>query len=101
AAYRVNPIEALIIKPLIRIPSVILANLVLGQNVVPEFLQNDATPQRLADEVIALIGDTPARRIQIEAFGKLDNIMQIGRLRPSERAADIVIEVARRRGGGR
>ena len=38
-----------------RLPSVILANLVLGENVVPEFLQRDCTPQRLAEALVPLL----------------------------------------------
>ena len=48
--------------------SVILANLVLGENVVPEFLQRDCTPERLAAALLPLLSDTPERRRQIEAF---------------------------------
>ncbi|MBV9555674.1 MAG: lipid-A-disaccharide synthase [Pseudolabrys sp.] len=95
AAYRVGAIEAFVVLKLINVPSVILANLVLGKNVVPEFLQNDATPERLAASLAPLIGDTVERRDQIGAFKELDTIMQIGTLIPSERAARVILETAR------
>ena len=95
AAYRVGAIEAFVVLKLINVPSVILANLVLGKNVVPEFLQNDATPERLAAPLAPLIGDTVERRDQIGAFKELDTIMQIGTLIPSERAARVILETAR------
>ena len=69
-----------------RLPSVILANLVLGENVVPEFLQDDCTPERLAAALLPLLSDTPERRRQIEAFGRLDAIMAIGGEAPSAKA---------------
>jgi lipid-A-disaccharide synthase len=94
AAYRVQPIEAAILRRVIRVPSVILANLVLGENVVPEFLQEACTPERLAEALAVLLGDTPERRRQVEAFERLDEIMQIGKIFPEERAADIVIACA-------
>jgi len=97
AAYRVGAIEAFVIKRMIRSPSVILANLVLGENIVPELLQDDATPQQLAEALIPLVGKTPARAAQIEAFRRLDGIMEIGRLVPSDRAAQIVLDLAGRR----
>ena len=59
--------------------SVILANLVLGENVVPEFLQRDCTPQRLADALMPLLSDTPERLRQIDAFARLDRHYGIGR----------------------
>ncbi len=96
AAYRVGAIEAFIALSLINTPSVILANLVLGKNVVPEFVQNAATPEKIAAALVPLIGETPERRGQMAAFATLDAIMQIGQLVPSERAAGIVLDVARR-----
>jgi lipid-A-disaccharide synthase len=99
AAYRLHAIEAIVarlIRLQARLPSVILANLVIGENVVPEFLQEACTPQRLADALVPLLSDTPQRRRQIEAFGRLDKIMDIGAVSPSAKAAAIVIDLARR-----
>ena len=73
----------------------ILANLVLGENIVPEFLQRDCTPQRLADALVPLLSDTPERSRQIEAFARLDHIMAVGSA-PSAKAAAIVLDIARR-----
>jgi lipid-A-disaccharide synthase len=75
---------------------VILANLVLGENVVPEFIQEACTAENLAAALVPLIGDTPERRRQIEAFARLDDIMEIGSRAPAARAADIVLDAARR-----
>jgi lipid-A-disaccharide synthase len=95
-AYKISAIEAFIARRVIRVPSVILANLVLGENVVPEFLQEACTPERLADALVPLIEDGPARRRQVEAFARLDQIMQIGTLVPSACAAEIVLALAER-----
>jgi lipid-A-disaccharide synthase len=94
AAYKVPLLEELIGRLLITAPSAILANLVLGENVVPEFLQRDCTPQRLAGALLPLLGETPPRRRQVEAFGRLDAIMEIGRAVPSDRAAAVVLDCA-------
>jgi lipid-A-disaccharide synthase len=96
AAYRVSPLEAFVIRRLVRVPSYILANLVIGDNVVPEIVQEECTPGRLADALISLIGDTPQRRRQTEAFARLDAIMEIGSRVPAARAADIVLSLLRR-----
>ncbi len=76
--------------------SVILANLVLGENDIPEFLQRDCTPQRLADALIPLLSDTPQRQRQVEAFSRLDRIMAPGAAVPSAMAAATVLDMARR-----
>jgi lipid-A-disaccharide synthase len=97
AAYRVSTLEAWVIRRLVRVPTVILANLVIGQNVVPELLQEQCTPARLAAALAPLIGDTPERRRQVEAFSRLDAIMEIGSREPAARAADIVLGLLRGR----
>ena len=98
AAYRMSPVEAFIVVKLVRLlarlPSVILANLVLGENVIPEFLQSDCTPERLAGALLPLLSDTAQRQRQIEAFGRLDAVMAIGSAAPSAKAAAIVLDVA-------
>lgn len=97
-AYKVSKFEAAVARRLIAVQSVILANLVLGQNAVPEFLQEDCTPEKLSDALLPLLRDSPERRRQVEAFGKLDAIMEIGRVEPARHAAEIVLaEAARRR----
>jgi lipid-A-disaccharide synthase len=100
AAYRMSPVEAFIVvwllRLLVRLPSVILANLVLGENVIPELLQSAATPERLAEVLLPLLSDTPQRQRQIEAFGRLDAIMAIGGEAPSAKAAAVVLDVAQR-----
>jgi len=97
AAYRVSFPEYLVGKALIHGQSAILANLVLGRNVVPEFLQYDCTPERLAEALAPILSDTPQRRAQVDAFAELDQIMEIGTADPARRAADIVMDIAARR----
>jgi lipid-A-disaccharide synthase len=99
AAYKVAPLEAWVIRRLVRVPSYILANLVLGQNVVPELVQEECTPDRLAAALAPLLGDTPERRRQVDAFATLDAVMEIGSRAPAARAADIVLGLVRRDGG--
>jgi lipid-A-disaccharide synthase len=99
AAYKVSLIEELAARLLVNVPSAILANLVLGENVVPEFLQRDCTADRLAEALVPLLGDTPERRRQIEAFARLDVIMEVGKGNPSDRAAAIVLDIAGRTTG--
>jgi len=100
-AYKTSRIEAAVARRVLHVPSVILANLVLGENVVPELLQEDCTPENLAAALEPLMSDTPERRRQIEAFARLDRIMDIGTTSPARKAADIVLRYAdgRPRGG--
>jgi len=97
AAYRLTLIEELIARlaGIGQLTSVILANLVIGENVVPEFLQRDCVPERIADALTLLFSDTPERLRQIDAFARLDRIMAL-EAAPSDKAAAIVFDVARR-----
>ncbi len=94
-AYRVALIEELIVRATIQVSMVGLANLILGDKAMPELLQRQATPENLADALAGIIGDTPERQRQIEAFQRLDSVMEVGGGAPSARAAAIVIDVAR------
>jgi lipid-A-disaccharide synthase len=94
AAYKVPLLEEAVGRLLITIPNIILANLVLGENVVPQFLQRDFKPERLAAALLPLLSDTQERRRQIEAFARLDAIMEIGTAMPSDRAAAVVLDCA-------
>ena len=96
-AYRMGAVEGPILKRLINVQSVILANLVIGENVVPEFLQNDCTADNLARTLRPLLGgDTAERRRQVEAFEKIDAIMSTGSASPSIGASEIVLATMRK-----
>ena len=95
-AYRTGAAEAWILRRAINVKSVILANLVIGENVVPEFLQQDCTPEKLSQSLREVLDDSPLRRRQVEAFARLDAIMSTGSQPPGVRAADIVLATMRR-----
>src|SRR5262249_11816763 len=97
-AYRVSILEELIFRALVRPHpgikphSVLLANLVLGEFVMPEFLQRRCTAENLASALAGIIEDTPERRRQIEAFNRIDGILGTGGVPPSTRAAEAVLD---------
>jgi lipid-A-disaccharide synthase len=98
AAYKVSALEYLAVGRAIekRLSSIILVNLFLGENVIPELLQRRCTPDELADAMIPLFDDTPQRRRQVEAFGRLDAVMRTGSSMPAARAAEAVLELLKR-----
>lgn len=91
AAYQVALIEELIAHLLVNAPSAILANLVLGENVVPEFLQRRCNPEQLSATLLKVMKDGAARQAQLDAFTRLDALMETGNRTPRERAADVVL----------
>jgi lipid-A-disaccharide synthase len=95
-AYKAGALEARIVRSLLQVNSVILANLVIGENVVPEFIQQNCTPEKLAPALSETLTDSSLRRRQLAAFAKLDDIMSTGNVSPSVRAADIVLATLRK-----
>jgi lipid-A-disaccharide synthase len=95
-AYRSGAVEAWIVMRAIKVKSVILANLVLGENVVPEFLQQDCTPENLSRGLREILTDSPLRQRQVEAFSRIGDLMSTGNQPPSVRAADIVLAMLRK-----
>ena len=90
-AYRVSPLETWL-RFVVKVPSIVLPNLGLGENVVPEFLQDACTPGALADALVPLLGDTPARAAQVAGFDRLDAAMRIAPgSTPSREAAALVL----------
>jgi lipid-A-disaccharide synthase len=96
AAYRVGSAEAWVLRRAISTSSIILANLVIGDNVVPEFVQENCTAEKLVRPLAEILSDSPLRQRQREAFARLDAIMSTGDQPPSVRAADIVLATMRK-----
>jgi lipid-A-disaccharide synthase len=87
-AYRVAPLSWAIASRLVRVPHIGLPNILCGEPVVPEFLQDDATPENLAQAVANLLGDEPVRRAVERRFERLHAAM---RRNAAERAADALL----------
>ncbi|KPX33402.1 MULTISPECIES: lipid-A-disaccharide synthase [Pseudomonas syringae group] len=86
-AYRMAPLTFWILKRLVKSPYVSLPNLLAQRLLVPELLQDDATPEALADTLLPLIEDGHA---QTEGF---DAIHRTLRRDASNQAADAVLSL--------
>jgi lipid-A-disaccharide synthase len=64
--YRVNPLSFSIAKRLVKIHSIGLANVVAGRRVVPELLQDELNPRRLAEISLGFLSDPALGRSQVE-----------------------------------
>jgi lipid-A-disaccharide synthase len=56
--YRVTPITAILAKPLVRTKFFSMVNLIAGREVVPELIQKDFTPEKVAAQTLRLLHDT-------------------------------------------
>jgi lipid-A-disaccharide synthase len=75
-AYKVSRVEEQL-KYLIKTPSILLPNLILGEPAIPEKLQRDCAPAALGAALADIVRDGATRRAQIEALGRLDQRMRL------------------------
>jgi lipid-A-disaccharide synthase len=92
--YRSGPLTAWLGRRLISEPHVNLVNLVLGRPAVPELLQDDCRPDRIAAAALRLIGDQRLRSDQQAALDEAASKLRgTGDRLPSQRAAARVLEL--------
>lgn len=92
-AYRIGAISYAIARRIVTAPFITLFNIAAGREVAPEFIQNAATPERLASALYRLLTDREAARRQSEAQTAALEAMGRGDHDPSELAADAVLKV--------
>ena len=100
-AYKVSRAEEFIARRLVQVPSIVLPNLILDTNAMPEFIQADCTPAHLAAALMPLLAGGPERDAQCDALARIDGRMRLsGDDTPSRAAARIVLNVAAGRDAG-
>jgi lipid-A-disaccharide synthase len=95
--YRVNALTAWLARRMIRVRFVNLVNLILDRGAVPELLQRDCRPERLAAAIEGLFDDEAARGAQIAAARDAMVQLGFGGPSPSERAARAVLDIIENR----
>jgi len=96
--YRLSPLTYRLGKPFVHVDTYAMANLVAGRRVVPELIQQDFTPERVADEALRVLTD-PAKTAAVKRDLR-DVHTRLGTRGASQRAAQSVLEVARKRQQG-
>ncbi len=90
-AYRVNPITAAIARRTVTVRYASILNLLAETPMIPEFIQQDCTPDRLAPALQALLTDPAAARAQRAATAAALARLAPPAGRPSEAAAEAVL----------
>jgi len=96
--YQVAPLTWKLGRRLVKVDRFAMVNLIAERDVVPELVQADFTPQRVAEELKRLLPDGPSRTAMIEGFRDVRRRLQPREPggSPAERAASAVLELARR-----
>jgi lipid-A-disaccharide synthase len=91
--YRLSPLTYRMGKPFVHVDTYAMANLVAGRRVVPELIQEDFTPDRVASEALRVLTDPVHAAGVRDALGEVRG--KLGTPGASRRAAAAVIEVGR------
>jgi lipid-A-disaccharide synthase len=88
-AYRQSPISWAIMRQMLYLPYVGMPNILAGERLVPELLQDEATPANLAGALLTLLRDTAAQKRQVERFREFHELL---RQNTAQKAADVVLD---------
>jgi lipid-A-disaccharide synthase len=86
--YRLSPWTYRLGRRFVRVPYYAMVNLIADRRVVPELIQSDFTPDRVAAETLPLLDETTARRAMLAGLAEVRE--KLGGQGASGRAADAV-----------
>jgi len=96
--YRVTPLTYLLGRSTVKVPHFAMVNLIAGEEVVPELVQRDFTPERVAAEVRKILPECAPREKMLNGLRRVRGLLRgPGRdAHPADRAARAVVELLRR-----
>ncbi len=94
-AYRMAPISAYIARKFVKLDYVSTINLILKREAMPELLLEDCTVEKLTPAVSNLLKSEDARMEQKTAFKDALTQLRAKNSKPSDAAAQVVLNVAR------
>jgi len=94
--YRLSPLTASIARLLVRTPMFAMVNLIAGEQVVPELVQDDFTPARLAAEAVRLLDSAELRAEMRRGLAAVRE--KLGPPGAVERAADLIADMLKQSG---
>jgi lipid-A-disaccharide synthase len=104
--YRVSPITYLLGKPRVKVPRFAMVNLIAGEEVVPELVQQDFTADKVVGKVKEILSDGPARDEMLEGLARVKARLRAPQpdsgaaaQHPADRAAEIILALLDKRLG--
>src|SRR5437867_125452 len=92
--YRVSPLTYALGRPRVKIPHFAMVNLIAGEQVVPELVQDRFTAENVVSELQKIVLDGAARRTMIEKLAEVKIRLrgeQQEQLHPADRTAEAVL----------
>lgn len=94
--YRVSPLTYTLGRPRVKVPHFAMVNLIAGEQVVPELVQDRFSAENVVSELRKIVPDGAARRAMIEKLAEVKVRLrgeQQDHLHPAERAAEAVLRL--------
>ena len=99
--YRVSKLTYLLGKPRVKVPYFAMVNLIAGEEVVPELVQDDFTAKNVVDRTQEIVEDGPKREQMMAKLAKVRRLLGVAdpggsasdRVTPADRAADEIVAV--------
>ena len=92
--YRVAPLTYRLGRPLVKLDTFAMVNVIAGDRIVPELIQDAFTPNAVADEAVSMLTDRGRRQRIREGLARVR--AKLGGPGASRRAAEAILRVARR-----
>lgn len=97
--YCVSALTYFLGKPRVKVPHFAMVNLIAGEQIVPELVQHDFTPENVTSQVLKLLPDGAPRDRMLEGFGEVKTRLRassegIVARPPADRAAEIILQFA-------
>jgi lipid-A-disaccharide synthase len=93
--YRLAPLTYALARLIVRVPFIGMPNLIAGQRVVPELIQHEVTPARIAAEARQLLENPQAYRLAQEGLREVRR--RLGPGGAAERTARLILEMLERK----
>jgi lipid-A-disaccharide synthase len=90
--YRVSNLTYALGKPRIKVPYFAMVNLIAGERIVPELVQDDFTAERVVNELNQILPDGPRRQTMMEGLARVKTLLQSPDLRDPRPAAELAAD---------
>lgn len=98
-AYRTHPVTLWLARRLVQVGHIGLVNLIAGERIMPELIQEEATPRALADALLPMLPGGAGREAALAGLDRVRESLARGRHAPSaERVAELAAELIGGRG---
>jgi lipid-A-disaccharide synthase len=99
--YRVSPLTYLLGKPRVKVPHFAMVNLIAGEEIVPELVQQDFTATNIVTRLNEILPDGPARDRMLEGLARVKARLRAPQAtsgapqHPADRASEIILSLSR------